>query len=266
MYEIDNRVKYNFNYLKKNIDINKFLKLAPKYKWNFNDEFFDILSGALFPSCINKNNKDPNLNPERVSYFDESAELIIEDLFNQSNPKQENFFKDGTFFEKIHPNFKLIKHITLGEEKPIFMPDNMVYDNVELYKLMNQLEESENLPPFWISPFLLDLVDGPSICAHSLIEIKNENSYTYMHTVYFSNEEEYGNDPILINLFNNKLNDKRFLEEIIHSEQKRVETLRKKHRSYLKNYNSEENFITIYRNDLKTNKPIYTFSKSGKFI
>ena len=42
MIEWDNRIKYNFNYLKKNIDITKFLKLATKYKWNFNDET-DIL-------------------------------------------------------------------------------------------------------------------------------------------------------------------------------------------------------------------------------
>ena len=68
MIEWDNRIKYNFNYLKKNIDIKKFLKLVTKGKgkWDFNDEVGpDILDGAVIPSCINKNNKDPNLIQKR---------------------------------------------------------------------------------------------------------------------------------------------------------------------------------------------------------
>ena len=179
MIEWDNRIKYNFNYLKKNIDITKFLKLATKYKWNFNDET-DILDGAVIPSCINKNNKDPNLIQKRLFFEKSTKEEILNELFSDSDFDQK-LFEHGTFFQKLNPNFKLIKHIKLGDQSPIFLPDSIVYGDGELYKLMHQLEESENLPPFWISPFLLDLVDGPSICAHSLIEIKNENSYTYMH-------------------------------------------------------------------------------------
>ena len=263
MYEFDRRVKYNFNYLKKNIDIEKFLKLLPKNKWNFNKEI-DILSGAIFPSCINKNNKDPNLIQKRLFFEKSIKEEILNELFSDSDFDQK-LFEHGTFFQKLNPNFKLIKHIKLGDQSPIFMPEEIVDQDTELYKLKSKLDG--NFPPFWISPFLQDLVDGTSVCSHSLIEIKNENSNVYMHTVYFDQEGyDYQYDPYLINVFNDKLNDQSFLEEIINFEQKRVDTDRKSFKDYLKAYNGEEKLTNIYRIDLKTKKPIYNFSKSGKFI
>lgn len=275
MFEFDDRVKYNFNYLKKNIDIKKFLKLAPKYKVNFNVNFEDLnnfnffLERALFASCINKNNKDPNLKQERLSQYNLNAQEQIAGRFEDQNLEKEKFIRDGTFFEKIHPNFKLIMHITLGEEKPVFMSETMFGMDNELYGLLLELRESGNFPPFWISPFLLYIEEGENICAHSLIEVKNNNSYSYLHTVYFSDEEanlHFDKDPKLINLFNKKLNYKRFLKEIINFEQKRVEKVRSNFIDFLQDYNSEENLISIYRNNIKTKSPIFTFNKSGKFI
>ncbi len=262
MLEWDNRIKYNFNYLKKNIDIKKFLKLVTKYKWNFNHET-DILDGAVIPSCINKNNKDPNLI-KSLNFEKSSTEEILNEAFSSSDFDQK-LFENGTFFKKLHPNFKLTKHIKLGDQSPIFMPEEIVDQDTELYKLKNQVDG--NFPPFWISPFLQDVVDGTSVCSHSLIEIKNDNTYFYMHTVYFDQEGyDYQYDPYLINLFDHKLNDKSFLDEIINFEQKRVESDRKNFKDYLKEYNSEAKLINIYRIDFKTKKPIYNFSKSGKFI
>ena len=263
MIEWDNRIKYDFNYLKKNIDIRKFLKLATKYKWNFNDET-DILDGAVIPSCINKNNKDPNLIQKRLFLEKSTKEEILNEAFSSSDFDQK-LFENGTFFKKLHPNFKLTKHIKLGDQSPIFIPEEIVDQDTELYKLKNQLEG--NFPPFWISPFLQDLVDGSSVCSHSLIEIKNDNTYFYIHIVYFDQSGyDYSGYPYLINIFNDKLNDQSFLEEIINFEKKRAVSDRKNFKDYLKTFNGEERLTNIYRIDLKTKKPIYKFSKSGEFI
>ena len=125
MLEWDNRIKYNFNYLKKNIDIKKFLKLVTKYKWNFNHET-DILDGAVIPSCINKNNKDYNLI-KSLNFEKSSTEEILNEAFSSSDFDQK-LFENGTFFKKLHPNFKLTKQ---SRNKNIDF-NNEVYNEVVL--------------------------------------------------------------------------------------------------------------------------------------
>ena len=75
-----------------------------KYKWNFNHET-DILDGAVIPSCINKNNKDPNLI-KSLNFEKSSTEEILNEAFSSSDFDQK-LFENGTFFKYSDLEFEL---------------------------------------------------------------------------------------------------------------------------------------------------------------
>ncbi len=57
---IDKKIKYELNYIKKNIDLNKFIKyLQNDLLWEKEDEL-NIIDYAI-RSCLHVKNKDPNI-------------------------------------------------------------------------------------------------------------------------------------------------------------------------------------------------------------
>ena len=239
--KVNKNIKYNLNYIKKNFDINKFLNFInlKECKWDFNGEidnfdFKDIFEGAILPSCINKDNKDPNLNQKKLSKsgWNGSQEIALIDFFNQIpennfDSKMIDYCLKGTFFEKIHSSFKLIKNVILEETHPI-EGDKLIFDRDK-----------------WL-------------CSHSFIKIKTNKNTNYIHTVYFTNEGYYDH-PYLVNLYDKVTDEKKMIDLIISFEEKRFN----KDYSFFKDLD----LCHIYRKDIDTKKMFFTFDDStGKFI
>ena len=146
---IDKKIKYKLNYIKKNIDLNKFIKyLQNDLLW---DEYEPFQSGIIdyaIRSCLHDKNKDPNIINYKKKFnssFNALEDFLVLNLFwgqkehfNKKNPlsfeeikipknfnkTSDNFYKkyvecpfDGSLLEKIHPNFKKIFHFEfVGEQ------------------------------------------------------------------------------------------------------------------------------------------------------
>ncbi len=219
----DERIKYNFNYLKKNLDIKKFLKII-KEKTSFNDDLGDGVVSSLFTSCINQNNKDPNLKNKfllknRRDESNKSKEDLLYQLFfdrHVDSDFHKEFYKserDGTLLEKVSKNFKLIK----------------------LYTLMDSIG--------------IKWEDEIAVCSHALIRVKVDNVNKYMHIVKFFNEGSLFTDVFLIKFYDYKLDDKKFLNEIKKFEEKRI--------SKIEQHTLDDFSHTIYNLDKRTKKKLF---------
>ncbi len=139
-------ITYDLNYIKKNIDLKKFIELLKtEGMFDGGDAFLNLDSWAIM-SCANPNNKDPILkNHKQFEKLNEK--ILIQKCFYRMIHKDmhfnsigdEDFYKDppdeimidqaelfvkeinksiidGTLLEKIHPNFKLLYHFELTGE------------------------------------------------------------------------------------------------------------------------------------------------------
>ena len=139
-------IKYDLNYINKNIDLKKFIELLKtEGMFDGGSDWLRFDSWAI-QSCANVNNKDPNLKNHKQ--FEELNEKILhqkcfypmihKDMYFNSTG-DEDFYKDppdettiqqaelfekeinkliidGTLLEKIHSNFKLLYHFELTGE------------------------------------------------------------------------------------------------------------------------------------------------------
>tara|TARA_B100001996_G_C18546677_1_gene549175 strand:+ start:202 stop:918 length:717 start_codon:yes stop_codon:yes gene_type:complete len=131
----DEKIKYNFNYLKNNLDLNKFINLLENkafIKWyldpkaDSNIKHYNIHDCAIF-SCIHEKNNDPNLKKDKNDKL-----LLLSGFFDDEETAKLDFFFDAP------PNFivttdynKEIK-VTISEKHRI---DSKLHNEViEEYK------------------------------------------------------------------------------------------------------------------------------------
>jgi len=151
---IDKKIKYDLNYIKKNIDLNKFIKyLQNDLLWDDYKPQLNII-GCAIRSCLHDKNKDPNiinykkkfnnsfnaledflvlnLFSGQKEHFNKAMDIVFEEIKipKNFNKTSDNFYKkysgyseiaeypiDGSLLEKIHPNFKKIFHFEfVGEQ------------------------------------------------------------------------------------------------------------------------------------------------------
>ena len=80
---IDKKIKYELNYIKKNIDLNKFIKyLQNDLLWEKGDEL-NIIDYAI-RSCLHDKNKDPNIINYKKNFnssFNALEDFLVLNLF-----------------------------------------------------------------------------------------------------------------------------------------------------------------------------------------
>ena len=145
------KIKYDLNYIKKNININEFIKiLKTEAFWHLDSEV-NIINYAII-SCVFENNQDPNLLkyeevPEETKTIKLNQEILINDLFDSGFfEKMEKYEIDGTLLEKINPRFKKIFHYELKGEGINNNNPNEI-DSHTMYSLI----DSPNKDHFYIS-------------------------------------------------------------------------------------------------------------------
>ena len=180
----DETIKYNFDYIKKNLDLNKFISLLdtkcltpwyldPNVNLEDGDERKDIFNYAI-ECCVNESNNDPNIKDNETlpqctkidalntffNLYDFEQEGIIyeakhDDILENRrfDEKVEEYKNDGTLLEKISSNFKLsyqsVKIAQSIEEfkNREFTTHSIVYSKInnKYYYVYNKSLQSYNL-------------------------------------------------------------------------------------------------------------------------
>jgi len=166
----DETIKYNFDYIKKNLDLNKFISLLdtkcltpwyldPNVYLEDGDERKDIFNYAI-ECCVNEFNNDPNIkNNETLPQCTEVEALnTFFDLyeFEQDSvlytPKDgdisetlklgeetEEYKNDGTLLEKISSNFKLsYQSVKIAQSIEEFKDKNFTTHSIVYSKINNK--------------------------------------------------------------------------------------------------------------------------------
>jgi hypothetical protein len=144
------KIKYDLNYIKKNINLNEFIKLLKtKALWHLDSEV-NIINYAII-SCVFKNNQDTNFfkyedEEEDIKTLKLNQEILINSFDLEFFEKIEKYEIDGTLLKKINPIFKRIFHYELmGEGVNNNNPNEI--DSHTMYSLIN----SSNKDYFYIS-------------------------------------------------------------------------------------------------------------------
>jgi len=190
---LNRNIHYDFNYIKKNIDLKKFLKLLnTDSRWKHNSDGQRIIESAV-KSCANEKNNDPNiknLNEKDKEYF------LIDYCFFPFEQILQN--KDGSEYY-YKPTKDLLKVSSQFNEK-----SEKLSSNGNLLPTI-----SENFQLKFCFEFRSQIQNKISPHSHNLIYSKIDKKY--YHVIYLENDwiEE------VVAIYNQKLTKQKFFLKIL---------------------------------------------------
>ncbi len=236
MKKINNKIIYDLNYIRQNIDLKKFCKLLKiDTKYNIEDPRLTVepVVKSAIKSCVNIKNKDPNLKDLDTSKFkfnDEFNEVNLHENFyifarkmHHKNKKNEllpkwfflEFYcfypdKDSSFHSDLKPTkFEMANYKNFIKEVDLCQRNGTL-----LTKISNNFKLIYNFEFFG---------ESKSYAGRNL-KIKNKKDHFDTNSLIYSNIDKnyyyiWNNIPGLTNavvkIFNKKLTKKHFFEEII---------------------------------------------------
>ena len=209
---IDENIKYDLDYIKKNIDLNEFIKkLKSDLLWDGQSEL--IVIDYAIRCCLNDKNNDPNIINYKKNYNnkpDALEQFLVLNLFNcetehfgKKDPLSSETIKMSKTFLEISKNFW--NEIEILQDRG----DLLERISSKFKKIMHREYVGEQG---------INVVDS-----HSFYQLAINSSIEYF---YLTKTGDYN----LVVKFCSKLNEKEFINEIVQFKSAR-------------GYNGKENFV-----------------------
>lgn len=245
MKKVDNKVIYNLDYIRKNVDLKKFckfLKINSKYDIESPKLTVEPVIASAIRSCVNLKNKDPNLknlDTSKFKFLNEYGEVELDENFYlfarkmHHKNKKNNLLPKWFFLEFycFYPDRYSSKHLGLKSSKFEIKNLKNFINQVDLYQRNGSLltKISNNFKLIYNFEFF-----GESKrYASRALKIKNKKDHFDTNSLIYSNiDKNYyyiwnnipGSTNAVIKIFNKKLTKKQFFEEICNFKKGRMHT------------------------------------------